>query len=571
MVSGRRLRVDLALARKGLPMGSTRQIVVVSLITAACLLPFVGKAFSVDDPLFLWAAEQIRQHPLDAYGFDCNWYGTSQPMWQATHNPPLASYYVAAVSRAFGMSEAVLHLAFIVPAIGVVLAAWRLARLLAANGIFAALLTLWMPTFLASSTSVMCDVLMTALFAWAVALWIDGLQNHSQSRFAAASVFVGAAVLAKYFALSLFPLLVACTLIVDRRQSLSMLWLLIAVAIVAAYEWSTFAIYGTVHLRHAMFIAVGVDRGMSRIAQSVVGLSFVGGCFLPVLCLGPLVFSKRVLCGAALVAAAIAVYLHDFASRAELGAISYHSRMTWTAASQLGIFIAAGALVLLLALDVRAFRNQPLLLTFALWIVGTFVFASYLNQQDNVRSMLPMAVPLSLLIARRVEISGRWQAAWLAIVPACAISLAVTYADYAWANAWRDLAVSTVKASGDRPLWFEGHWGFQWYLEKRGGRAVDFVDPRWNAGDLVAVPLENADTKDPPQDCVAPSPLEVQAPTNAFVIVMSRRAGAGFGSAFIGPLPFMLGRPDPQRALIFTAAKPGRDWASDLTSDARPP
>src|ERR1700733_9577676 len=142
-------------------MSSTRQIVVVSLITAACLLPFVGKAFSLDDPLFLWAAEQIRQRPLDPYGFGVNWYGTSQPMWSAIHNPPGASYYIAAIASLFGTSEVAMHVAFLVPAIGATLATWKLAALVTSEPIVAAVAALATPAFLASSTSLMCDTMMT--------------------------------------------------------------------------------------------------------------------------------------------------------------------------------------------------------------------------------------------------------------------------------------------------------------------------------------------------------------------------------------------------------------------------
>ena len=47
-------------------------------LVIGCLLllgPFLGKAVHVDDPLFVWAAQQICRHPLDFYGFSVNWYG----------------------------------------------------------------------------------------------------------------------------------------------------------------------------------------------------------------------------------------------------------------------------------------------------------------------------------------------------------------------------------------------------------------------------------------------------------------------------------------------------------------
>jgi 4-amino-4-deoxy-L-arabinose transferase-like glycosyltransferase len=547
-------------------LGQHKQILFVCAVTAACLIPFVGKAFSVDDPLFIWAATQIRQHPLDAYGFPVNWYGTSMPMWESTHNPPLASYYIAAVAKLFGMSEVAMHLAFLLPAIGAVLGTWKLATQIGSNGTVAAVATLASPAFLVSSTYVMCDVMTVCFFTCALALWVEGLQNRSQTRFLMASLLVAAAVLTKYFALSLLPLLVACTLTIDWRQSLSVLWLLVAVAIIAAYEWLTFRLYGTVHLWHAMFIAVGVDRGLSRFAQTAVGLSFAGGSFLPIVFFAPFIFSKRVLCAAALLAVAVAVYLQEIAWRPQLGAISYHQRMTWAVACQLGLFIGAGVLVLWLALsDVRGIRKQPLLVTFSLWIVGTFIFASYLNQQNNVRSMLPMGPAVGVLVARRLDLSRRL-AIVAALAPAFALSLAVACADYAWANSWREIAVSAVKVSRDRPLWVEGHWGFQWYAEAAGARSVDFLDPEWKAGDCIAVPFDGADVKDPPEGCVAPAPTRLERPGD-WVSLMSRRNGAGLHSAFFGPMPFRIAAPEAASCTVFVATKPGAEWPKGESVD----
>src|SRR2546423_15665283 len=84
-----------------------------TLIAAAALAPFLYKAFNADDPLFLWMAQQIAKHPLDPYGFDVNWASYPEPMWQQMQNPPLCSYFIAAVASVIGWSEPALHLAFL--------------------------------------------------------------------------------------------------------------------------------------------------------------------------------------------------------------------------------------------------------------------------------------------------------------------------------------------------------------------------------------------------------------------------------------------------------------------------
>src|SRR5438067_537898 len=96
---------------------------VMALGCIACLVPFVGKAFHIDEPLFLWSARQLQAHPGDPFGFDVNWdlEHRAKPMWLVTQNPPLACYYAALAAAAVGWSETALHLAFLLPAVGAVI------------------------------------------------------------------------------------------------------------------------------------------------------------------------------------------------------------------------------------------------------------------------------------------------------------------------------------------------------------------------------------------------------------------------------------------------------------------
>ena len=71
--------------------------------------PFLNKAVHIDDPVFVWTAEQILKHPGDCYGFDVNWTGHTVPMSVENCNPPTTSYFLAGVMAVFGEQEFVLH------------------------------------------------------------------------------------------------------------------------------------------------------------------------------------------------------------------------------------------------------------------------------------------------------------------------------------------------------------------------------------------------------------------------------------------------------------------------------
>jgi len=114
----------------------------------------------MDDPLFVFAACQIVQHPLDPYGFNVIWYESLNRMADVTMNPPLACYYGAAVGRIAGWSERPFHLAFLVPALALILGTCRLAKHFTRLPLLAGLATLLTPGILVSACSVMCDTMM---------------------------------------------------------------------------------------------------------------------------------------------------------------------------------------------------------------------------------------------------------------------------------------------------------------------------------------------------------------------------------------------------------------------------
>src|SRR3954466_1142362 len=115
--------------------------------TLLCLLPFSGRAFSTDDPLFIWTAQHIIQEPLNPYNFEVNWNKSAAKMSEVTQNPPLAAYYMAAAGKIGGWSERTLHLAFLLPTIALVLGVYRLAKRFTGSPGVAAVVMLVAPAF----------------------------------------------------------------------------------------------------------------------------------------------------------------------------------------------------------------------------------------------------------------------------------------------------------------------------------------------------------------------------------------------------------------------------------------
>ncbi|HSU53504.1 MAG TPA: glycosyltransferase family 39 protein, partial [Candidatus Dormibacteraeota bacterium] len=213
-------------------------------LTLLALAPFLAKPFNMDDPLFIWAAKNLFDHPGNPYGFTVNWFGSATPMWDATKNPPLCSYYLSFFGEMFGWSEVALHGAMLLPASAAILGTFRLARRFCKNPFFAALVVLFTPAFLVSATTVMSDVLLLAFWIWAVVFWVERKDGHTRTgKPCLSGVLMGLAALTKYYGATLIPLLLCYELLKHRRVKL-LYPLVIPVAVLIAYSWWTSRLYG---------------------------------------------------------------------------------------------------------------------------------------------------------------------------------------------------------------------------------------------------------------------------------------------------------------------------------------
>jgi 4-amino-4-deoxy-L-arabinose transferase-like glycosyltransferase len=530
--------------------------ILLALTVLACLFPFSGKAFNVDDTLFIYVARQITHHPLDPYGFKVNWFLDAVPMARETKNPPLASYYIAAAASVVGWSERALHLAFLLPALAVVLGTYRLAQRFTDSPLLAAAATLLAPVFLVSASSVMCDTLMLALWLWAIIFWIEGLEPQKPHYLAISALLITLCALTKYFGIALIPLLAAYSLVRQRRLG-SWAWhLLLPVLVLTGYQHWTKAVYGLRMISEAAHMSAGVRqaRQSSALAKTLVNLSFVGGCALPALTLAPIVWARRKIL-AACVVTGIAGFLIS-TGRIGLGAMLWpfdFYRHWLLVGIQLTLFIAAGFSVMALAAADAWKRKDADSLLLMLWVVGTFVFTGFLNWAINARSVLPLIPAAGILLARRLDAlratSVRLRPAMLAIplIVAGGVSLWLTCVDAELANAARTAAAQIEQKTRNHPgtVWFLGHWGFQYYMESFGARPVVVDDPPCVAGDSLAV--AGNDRLFEMRPAFVSSHDAIQIPMHLGITTIQRELGAGFYSSDLGPLPFAIGPVSPER------------------------
>jgi 4-amino-4-deoxy-L-arabinose transferase-like glycosyltransferase len=523
-----------------------------ALLTIAILLPFVSKPFNMDDPLFIWAAHQIQAHPADPFGFNVEWYWREFPMWKVTENPPLAAYYIALAAGCIGWSEIALHLAFLLPALAAILGTFRLARHFCNMPMTAALAVLFTPAFLVSSTTIMCDVPMLAFWVWAVVFWTDGIEHNDPRRLFAAGCLIAFAEVTKYYGICLIPLLAAQGMVAKRRPGGWILFLLIPLAAACAYELVMRRLYGVAMFFGAVHYGMAKEGAHFAFALTVlIGLAFTGGSLAVVLFFTPLIWKRRAIFLTIPVLVIAVLLLGPWLFKTYP---SLHGAVRMATQIQLAVWGAAGVSVLALVIaDFKAHRNAKSFLLL-LWVVGTFIFAVFLNWTINARSLLPMTPAVGILIARRLEQNPpSLRKLALCLAMSAALALSVTEADDLQAVAVWQNARSISAAYGQRMerIFFQGHWGFQYYMSALGARPLDYVHDTLKPGNLVAIPSNNTNVLPPAPGKAVLEEIYVQ-PGPPWMATVSDVLGANFYASVMGPLPFAFGAVPPETVSIYS-------------------
>ena len=120
------------------------------------------------------------------------------------------------------------------------------------------------------------------------------------------------------------------------------------------------------------------------------------------------------------------------------------------------------------------------------------------------------------------------------------ISIAVAYADYLWANVYRNFASgkNAHLKNYKTKIWFAGHWGFQYYVEQEGFEHVSMENLPQKGDIIICATLANYSF---PQDWLKTKAMLIEEYTyiTSFPIRTMQR-GAGFYSSGSGFFPFVI-------------------------------
>ena len=392
-------------------------------LAAVVLLPFLQKAYTIDDPVFLREAQNVLVHPLHPSAFEMVW--SSERHLRASEflpGGPLAAYVLLPLAL-FGWEEWAGHLLMLVYFGIAILATAALARRFGLGPWAqraAALLTATAPVALGMAGTMMPDLPAMMFTALGMERFMAWIQDHRRQAGVMAAVFLALAVLAR---INLVVLL---------------------------------AIAGYYALRQSW-----VTR---RDWHNVVPVAVAGGLVLLVL----LVTRDPDATGGSFVSAIGKQLGFDFSGRHAVALLLAYLITT----------------PLLAALLTRR-GLDPSGLLWAWLLVPLPVIAYVTVAPKYLLPALPAVAVLTAHGLDRVAARGRILVSLTAA--GATLGFLILSADARMAGAGRDAAAQLIRprvAAGER-VWFAGHWGFHWYAEAAGAVPLTVDGPFPVAGDII--------------------------------------------------------------------------------------
>lgn len=504
----------------------------------ACLtlVPFLGKAFTMDDTVFLFEARHALRDPLHPTAFEMTWTYVPERVSAFVPTGPVMAWLLVPTVLAGG-SEAVAHTTQLLLVLLAILATVSLALRLGLSRAWAMASGLALaaaPTLLAMAGTAMPDVPAMALGVTGLERLVAWREEGRRHQAVAAAVLLGLAPMTRTHLVLLLGV-AALLLVPDPLSPLG--W-----ARVPIRRWALLAASAAVAAVVYLATRDPAPQG-GQIVGAALALTSTEHLSLNALSLpihwalaSPFALGWSVLRLRAMARRWWVLLAASLAASWPIASLNEPDAPFWLAPVA-GLGAAALVDVVLEALR----RRDSTWIALAAWMLVPAPAIVYSHLPSKY--LLASAPAAALLLARAAagRRLGRIAIAATAVL-GVALGVAILRADAAFAEVGRTgvrLLARPLVAAG-RNVWYDGHWGFQWYAEAAGARCWSAAPPQPAPGDFIvsnarrSIPLDEAAF----DALVHLRRYEDRRPGGR---LMSRAAGAGFYSNVWGLLPWAWG------------------------------
>jgi 4-amino-4-deoxy-L-arabinose transferase-like glycosyltransferase len=486
----------------------SKQLTTIAILLLLLLfyLPFINKAFHIDDPAFINLSQMFDWNPLIAFPVDYEYMGRVLPHflpYEATH-PLLVPYIIKVVTALFGQNEIPLHLVF---AIFPLIAIWSLIKLntelfpeFRLSPAYVAVFFYTMPAFMVNAQNVMTDLPSLAFLLLALAGFVSGVEHGSWRMTWLGSVALTLAVFTSYQNLVFLPLILFYSMWKRKLDVNSSLALAMPLVVLLGWLFAIYAAYDLFPLLKerssgtSASVSDEIKRGL--VAENLIGkiifiFGYVGSAMIWIV---PAHYALK---------KALARFFRSFIP---LLAGSYLATTAFSGYSgatklMLSTFVALGLQTIVtvgfLVRDrIRSGRNAPEAVFLFIWFLSVIGYNIAVLPFAAARYLLPAFPPLLLIILNDqawVFFSQKSRGLILgALCGSALFAVGTAYSDYQYAGAYREFAGEVVKVRAEVGMaptfWYVGEWGMRHYMDKAGARMLHETSNEPKAGDFIVIP-----------------------------------------------------------------------------------
>ncbi len=542
-----------------------RNVFIIIVFAIIFYLPFANKAINIDDTAFVYMAKQITKDPLRPYSFELEWLSRTG---KATHilDTPLVSYYMAAVISLFGPNEIALHVSLVLFFIMAGISFYYLSKRFIRYNIFATLVMLATPTFLVSSNTLMLDVPVIALLLLSVVLSLYGIDKDKHFFVLLGSIVGGLAYLAKPNGLVVIPLILAYCII--HRKYVYMFYQVIPILFIGLFAVHNLLFEGQILIAEVIpFLFASKDFDIIRTAAFVFSsLAYIGGATVFFIFLVyPFILKKKnyllfVLTFVFSLIISAGLYL---SSRGLLS-----GQYSLIEIIQFFLYINSALFFIILVLKDnmknifkgtvgiidRRIKYSKDKYFIVLWFIGALILNTVVSGGAVRYNTILLPPMILILFVMYDEYSRKLKVNMDKLLPVLlfftlTVGLAVTYADYIYADTYRNYAENDFSkfTSSENTIHFLGGGGFQYYMSEKGYRMLKNDDNTPVRGDIIVRAVGHFEKKITKELKNRMRLIKVDKFNNIFPVrVQNPESHAGWYTLGGGFLPFSISTADIQ-------------------------
>lgn len=520
------------------------------IVTSLVLLPYLNKAFHIDDLTFLLQAKHILTDPLHPTAFEMVFHGIRGRNSEGMVSGPIMAILLIP-SILSGGSERVAHLTqYLVLLIGLFSMA-SLALRLKLSTYKAALATLLLgcsPGVMAMTSTAMADVPAMSFGLLGMERLLAWKEQRKWWQGGAAGIALALAALTRPQLLLLIPIGALWMLDHETWSGPWQLWFraflrktslpfAIAIALIIV---TTVLLRDPQVGRNMAGATVGwASRRFFNLKENMANLPLQWVLSFPLAIFWVVLHGRKFFYSVATLVA--------FLIGMELAMATRWVKWFWICVPATGLGLA----VLVHVLTDAWRRRDHLQFVCGLWLLIALPAVVY--HHLPIKYLVPSAPAMALIIVNKLDFSNRRRLIYQVapILVACVIlSVLIIRADAAQAEIGRRggaLIREKIAEYPDRKIWLDGAWGFQWYGMKAGAEPVATTPPYPESGDLIVVgPQSSLIGK------LAPHRTRLYAKDYSSPGGRVMQNGAGFHSNPAGPLPWSWGKSSISKLEVFS-------------------